>query len=193
MIANIVARNKHIKSVLELGCSVGGVLREIQLVRPDIKLSGIDVSSNAIGIGLKKNKDIDMRVHDINKIGGLFAPNSFDLVITSGVMIYLNPRKSAGVIKNIASIAKHNVISIELNSRKRREHIHQEHKGCKMFSCDYVNRYLKAGGKSSYILDLRTMMRSNKNIGEARHLIWANFSNKDLIVEFPTDFETYEK
>lgn len=90
-----------VTSILELGCSTGINLNAISKVRPDIKLSGIDVSKFAVDNRIDFPGDIS--IGDILTLKG-FEDNSFDLILTSGVLIYF--KSPVKIIHEIARIGK---------------------------------------------------------------------------------------
>ena len=70
------------KSVLDIGCGDGELLRNLKM-KNNCKCYGIDFSSNLINIAKKKSKNIHYFCLDMNKIRNVFKKNiKFDYIIT---------------------------------------------------------------------------------------------------------------
>ncbi|TAM37184.1 class I SAM-dependent methyltransferase [bacterium] len=80
------------RSVLDVGCAAGGFYNIIRTVNPKIKYTGIDVSEGMVDAAKKVFPGADFRVTSGKKIE--FADNSFDLVVSLGVLNHVPDYRS---------------------------------------------------------------------------------------------------
>lgn len=89
MFYDILSKTDNVQSALELGSNIGLNLRSLRNIKPNIKLSAVEINKEACEI-LKEidnidivNKSIlDLEKNDINK---------YDFSFTSGVLIHIKP------------------------------------------------------------------------------------------------------
>jgi SAM-dependent methyltransferase len=98
-------------TVLDVGCGKGYLLKEMLHLEPELDIRGIDISEYAID-----NSDVDIRnrlsVGDArNKLP--FKDNSFDLVISLGVIHNFSLKNVVGSITEIERVAKQSYIMVE--------------------------------------------------------------------------------
>lgn len=95
---NIVAtKNK----VLEVGCGEGFVLGKINRIYPEVKLFGLDISTQAIGKIKKKYSFINAQVGDVYQLP--FSDNEFPLILALEILEHLNqPQEALKEIKRVA-------------------------------------------------------------------------------------------
>ena len=80
--AKIISRTDAIKSVYEIGTSIGNNLDAIRTLAPHIKASGCEINKKAAGICRSKGHDAtNSSVFDLSNIG------QFDLLFTRGALI----------------------------------------------------------------------------------------------------------
>lgn len=100
---------KDISSVLEVGCSLGYLLRFIETdILPDTKeLVGIDIDGDAINKGASYLQDVGSKVRlihgDMEDLDRLVGNRTFDVVFAGGVLSYLNTADAARVISEMLS------------------------------------------------------------------------------------------
>lgn len=107
-------------SILEFGCASGPNLYLLAKKFPNIKIYGIDISSNAIEEGKEyfENKNIKNvflsagRGVDVLKN---FKDKSIDLIFTDAVLIYSGINKIEDVIKEISRVASKGIVFLELH------------------------------------------------------------------------------
>ena len=76
---SIIKKNK---TVLDIGCGDGELLRKLK-IKKNCNCYGIDFSKNLINIAKKKSRGINYYCIDMNKIGKIFNPKvKFDYIIT---------------------------------------------------------------------------------------------------------------
>ncbi|HRZ39622.1 MAG TPA: class I SAM-dependent methyltransferase [Candidatus Omnitrophota bacterium] len=106
------------ENFLELGCGCGNRLFNIAKLYPQIKITGIDVSSRAIKIGndFFKSSGIENVEFVQKRIESLedFPSDSFDVIFSRATLIYISPKKIVPVLKEIVRVAKKHVILMEM-------------------------------------------------------------------------------
>ena len=90
-------------SLLDVGCAKGFMLYDFQLLIPDLKISGVDISEYAIQNSLKEVKD-SVSVCNAKKL--FFEDNSFDYVISINTVHNLEIDECVDAIKEISRVCK---------------------------------------------------------------------------------------
>tara|TARA_X000000950_G_C13784154_1_gene606438 strand:+ start:151 stop:765 length:615 start_codon:yes stop_codon:yes gene_type:complete len=103
LFSEILKKTGLIKSVLEFGCNVGMNLKSLELLSPNIKISGIDINKKAI-LELKDERPAYNLIE--GSILDFFDTNKVDLTFTKGVLIHINPDKLENVYKNLYEKSK---------------------------------------------------------------------------------------
>lgn len=187
-IASIIYDNKdNICSILELGCNSGGNLLNINNVcNSNMYLCGIELSEEAVKYGKEVEKNqANLIVGSIDDLSR-FEDNSFDLVFTAGVLLYLPPFKIIGVIKEMKRIAKKFIFSIEKHGKyyhcetimgKDREYKVNVH------TMNYLKAYRKAKiSLENVFCEEVKKYCPNARVKNSSHIIWHNASSKQLVV-----------
>jgi SAM-dependent methyltransferase len=92
---------RDVRSVFEVGCSLGYLLRYMETdVFPDAtRLEGIDIDVRAIEQGTKHLAELGSKVKlysgDMEQMGAVLGESKFDLVLGSGVLLYLDEESAA--------------------------------------------------------------------------------------------------
>ncbi len=99
--------SEDIRSVLEVGCSLGHVLRFIEkniFTRAE-KLVGVDIDREAINKGTAYLESVRSKVHlicgDMEKLDRLVGNDRFDLIFAAGVLSYLDARDAAALVSDM--------------------------------------------------------------------------------------------
>lgn len=111
-----IVRHLKPKSVLEVGCGIGLNLQHIKSELSETRLSGIDINKYLIMEAVKKLKDAQLVVGDIQDLP--FKDNSFDLVISDATLIYINNKDIKNIIKEMKRVAKQNIVLVEFQDEK---------------------------------------------------------------------------
>jgi SAM-dependent methyltransferase len=97
-------RSPHIRSVLEVGCSMGYLLRYIEeKVYPQASIiDGIDIDGYAIDTGAKHLAQSGSRVRlqqaDMMQLPHVFDAVQYDLIICAGVLMYVTEAEAQSVV-----------------------------------------------------------------------------------------------
>ena len=102
---------KRNSKILDVGCGKGFLLKEIKLLRPDLQLVGLDISSYAIKNG-KINKDIKLSIFNAKK-NLPFKKNYFDLVLCMGLIHNFKVYQAKKLLKELERVAKKKYLMTE--------------------------------------------------------------------------------
>lgn len=99
---------KHdVKSVFEVGCSLGYQLRYIEkeLFKTATEIKGIDIDKHAIEEGRKYLRKIGSKVEiaceDMENIDRILKSRQYDIIICTGVLMYLNENSGMRLVKQM--------------------------------------------------------------------------------------------
>ena len=107
------------QSILEIGCNCGPNLFLLAQRFPNAKITGIDINSRAIEKGreLLHAENISNVELFIGKADNLeqFHNDSFDIVFTDAILIYIGRDKIKKVIQEMLRVARQDIILLEQN------------------------------------------------------------------------------
>jgi len=122
--ANLRAQNvvpeMDVASVLDVGCSLGYLLRHIETdVFPSAQtLVGLDVDSYAVRVGTQHLKAIGSRVElitaDMSALDSALGGRTFDVVMCCGALLYLAEETAASAVQRMLSHARYFVAMNDL-------------------------------------------------------------------------------
>ncbi len=123
------------KTILEVGCGYGAILKQMKQDMKDTRIVGVDFSSTQLDKARRWVNDdaIEMLMADATKRLP-FPDNSFDMVFTSGVIMHIPPPHS--------SKAREEMIRV---SRKYIAHNESDSRGFHLFGQDNEDFYKKRG------------------------------------------------
>jgi spore coat polysaccharide biosynthesis protein SpsF len=85
--SNILARIPNPpEKIIELGANVGMNFKALQQLLPNANFTGVEINKSAC----EKLRELDCKVHNV-AISDLDLDEKFDLVLSKGVLIHLNP------------------------------------------------------------------------------------------------------
>jgi SAM-dependent methyltransferase len=99
----------HVRSILEVGCSLGYLLRYLETnVFPDCPdLIGIDIDAPAIEKGqrflARSGSRVVLRAGDMEQLDTLVGPRTFDVTLAAGVLSYLNEDDASRMVERLLS------------------------------------------------------------------------------------------
>ena len=92
-----------LESILEIGCNIGMNLLAIKEIFPNLHINGIDINERAIELLQKSQKNFNLKCTSINNFE---TQEKFDLVLTKGVLIHLNPNDLNKTYEKIYNLSK---------------------------------------------------------------------------------------
>jgi ubiquinone/menaquinone biosynthesis C-methylase UbiE len=106
-------------TILEIGSNCGPNLRILARKLPHSRLIGIDINPEAVKWGniWLREEGIDNVKIILGKADDLsqFSNNSFDVVLTDAVLIYIGPDKICRILKEIYRVGKEAIVLFEWN------------------------------------------------------------------------------
>lgn len=96
-------------SVLEVGCGKGYLLYELSLLRPDLKLKGLDVSDYAIQNSKPEIKE-SLVLGDARELP--FQDKEFDLVISLATIYFLDEPGAEKALREIERVGKKSLVQM---------------------------------------------------------------------------------
>jgi SAM-dependent methyltransferase len=102
-------RPSEVRSFLEVGCSLGYLLRYAELnVFPDCTdIVGIDIDAEAIRKGqqvlARAGSRVVLRAGDMEQLESLVGPRGFDVTLGAGVLSYLNEADALRMVEQLLS------------------------------------------------------------------------------------------
>lgn len=103
---------RDIRSVFEVGCSMGYLLRHMETrLFPEAEvLLGVDIDEYAVSVGSAHLKALRSRVKisraDMEDLANVLRGKRFDLLLCAGVLMYLPQEKALGVVKTLIDHAE---------------------------------------------------------------------------------------
>ena len=107
-------RGLSYKSVLDVGCGEGTMIRELFGDRDDLTIVGTDISSAALDMARRKNPGVEFRYLDLSD-GPL--PRRFDLVVCSEVIEHV--ADDVGAVRVLANMTGRYLLLTTLGGRMR--------------------------------------------------------------------------
>ena len=99
-----------LESILEIGCNIGMNLLAIKEIFPNLHINGIDINERAIELLQKSQKNFNLKSTSINNFE---TQEKFDLVLTKGVLIHLNPNDLNKTYEKIYNLSKKYILICE--------------------------------------------------------------------------------
>jgi GT2 family glycosyltransferase/SAM-dependent methyltransferase len=127
------------KSVLDVSCGEGTMIRELFGDRDDLRIVGTDISSAALEMARRKNPGVDFRFLDLND-GPL--PERFDLVVCSEVIEHVPDDENA--VRVLAQMAGRYLLITTLGGRMRSHEKDIGHQ--RNYDPDQLERMIESNG-----------------------------------------------
>lgn len=89
LFAKVLANTDNVNSIIEFGCNIGLNLRAIRQLRPECKLTGIEINQKAVEM-LREWGDAEVIEHSILDIE---LNTQYDMTMIKGVLIHINPEE----------------------------------------------------------------------------------------------------
>lgn len=114
----ILARTGEISSVIELGCNIGDNLRALDHLKPNLKVTGIELNQFAAEQAKSVLPNAEIIVDSLLRAN---VEGKFDLAFTRGVLIHINPNELHRAYDQLATMSKKFVLIYENYSEKPME------------------------------------------------------------------------
>jgi len=136
-----------VRTACELGANRGDNVRAIHVVRPDVRLTAVEVNHSAVRqlAALPGVEAVHSSIQD-------FAPSAaYDLVFTCGVLIHLAPQDLPSVYAKMTALSRRYVLVNEYYNPVPVEIEYRGHKA-RLFKRDFAGELLDlAGGKLAVV------------------------------------------
>jgi pseudaminic acid biosynthesis-associated methylase len=137
--SKLLALMSNVQTVCELGSNRGENLSALQRLRPDLRLTGVEINLAAVE-RLQAISGVEAVQSSIQD----FAPRQqYDLVFTSGVLIHLNPEDLSLVYRKMGELSKRYVLINEYFNPSPVEILYRGNTG-KLFKRDFAGEFLDA-------------------------------------------------
>jgi len=97
-------KDRKFKSILDVGCGDGDLIRAIQEEFPRVSVAGCDISDKC------KYCDITKKLP--------YNANSYDIVCTAAVLIYFSDEMAERILRKIKRVARKEVFFVEMHNDK---------------------------------------------------------------------------
>lgn len=97
--------HRDFRSVLDLGCSEGSLLRfvELHLFESADELVGVDLDARAVAKGQERlgraSSSVKLHCRDVTDVGALLGDRRFDVIFCTGVLMYLTHPSAQRVVR----------------------------------------------------------------------------------------------
>ena len=137
LFANIMTRSQiSPKSILEIGANIGLNLKALSTIFPSCKLTGLEINSKAADHLRRSGIDtIESSIENTQ------LNSSYDLVLTKGVLIHINPEALKTVYEKMFSAANKWILLIEYYSPSPVSIDYRGHQN-KLFKRDFAGELL---------------------------------------------------
>jgi pseudaminic acid biosynthesis-associated methylase len=133
-----ILKKININSLFEIGCNRGLNLEAINNINKDISLYGLEINKKAYDI--IKEKKICKECFNIS-INDFNISEKYDLVLTKGVLIHLNPDKLDSIYQKMYDLSNKYILIAEYYSRDVREILYRGHSN-KLFKRDFCGEIM---------------------------------------------------
>ena len=134
----LLQRSPGVESILEVGCNVAWNLKVLGDIRPRLVLAGVEPNARALQIAQARYPGLDLRAG--SAFGLPFAGESFDLVMTVGVLIHIAPTDLERALSEMLRVSRRYVLTVEYFS----EHpVTVPYRGLPdaLFKCDWLEAW----------------------------------------------------
>lgn len=140
-----VVRTQIFDSLLDFGCGYGKYLKVLSNNFTNKKFVGVDISSTMLQNARNHLVNLNIELHKTDGLTLPFKDNSFDITLTSHVLIHNPPNKINEIIKEIKRVTRKASIHMESTV----ENVKAEDYYCH----DYEKLFLASGGKPRLVAE----------------------------------------
>ncbi len=113
---SLLKRHSDVKSILEIGCNIGGNLRILHTLNPSLKLTGIEPNKKAAH---RAQQELPFAAIVEKSSLDITWQKKFDLVFTCGVLIHIADNELQETIHTMYNASKKYLLSIEYYARQK--------------------------------------------------------------------------
>ena len=132
MWSNILRSTHGVHSIQELGCNVGLNLLALKQLKPELKLSGIEINAEAV----KQAASLNVAEIQQGTVLEKMSTPMVDLTFTAGVLIHINPDYLKQVYENLVSQSCRYIVIAEYYNPSRTSVTYRGHQD-RLFKCDF--------------------------------------------------------
>lgn len=138
LLAKMLGRCPHAKSLIEFGANIGMNLRAIRALRPDMELDAIEI--NATAVDQLRVWGGANRIHHAS-ILDFHADRTWDIALIKGVLIHINPDFLPQVYESLFRASNRYVLVVEYYNPIPIEVVYRGHSG-RLFKRDFAGELL---------------------------------------------------
>jgi len=137
LLAKMLSRCSHAKSLIEFGANVGMNLRAIRALRPDMELDAIEINATAVA---ELRAWGGARIHH-GSVLDFQSERTWDIVLIKGVLIHINPDFLPQVYESLFRSANRYILVVEYYNPTPVEIVYRGHAG-RLFKRDFAGELL---------------------------------------------------
>jgi pseudaminic acid biosynthesis-associated methylase len=138
LFAEVLSRASGVRSVLELGSNIGLNLMALRHLLPEARLSAVEINAKAADELTSNVPGVDLHPGSILEVE---LSTQWDLVMTKGVLIHINPDKLPIVYSLMHRSSSRYLLVAEYYSPKPVEVLYKGHSG-KLFKRDFAGEIM---------------------------------------------------
>ena len=132
LFSEILSKTKNVDSILELGANIGLNLEALKMLKPEAKISAVEINTQAA----EKLKQLNLEQVFVQSIIGFNSEKKYDLVFTKGVLIHINPEALNQVYDCMYAVAAKYVCLVEYYNPRPTVISYRNHEN-KLFKRDF--------------------------------------------------------
>jgi len=137
-----VLRELEVNSLLDVGCGYGRYLKAVRQELALARLAGVDISPTQIAQAreyLRDFPDVELRLASATNLP--FAAQSFDAILTYGLMIHLRERETERFLEEARRVGRHWGLFLESSNNAERPYLNPAY----YFAHDYRTLFARHG------------------------------------------------
>jgi pseudaminic acid biosynthesis-associated methylase len=138
LLAKMLNRCSHAKSLIEFGANIGMNLRAIRALRPDMELDAIEI--NATAVGELRAWGGAKQIHH-GSVLDFQSQRTWDIVLIKGVLIHINPDFLPQVYESLFRASNRYILVVEYYNPTPVEIVYRGHTG-RLFKRDFAGELL---------------------------------------------------
>jgi spore coat polysaccharide biosynthesis protein SpsF len=131
-------RTRGVRTILELGSNVGLNLLALRQVRPELRMSAVEINAKAASVLKETLPEVDVHVGSILDFN---SSDMWDCVLVKGVLIHIEPRRLPTVYRLLHDRASRYLLVCEYYSRRPTRMSYRGHRG-RLFRRDFAGEML---------------------------------------------------